>query len=150
MADPNGPALPSPIVAVGAVIWNEKQEVVLIRRAKPPRKGQWSIPGGRVEWGETLHDALLREVREETGLSVEIAGLIEIVDAVTRDDAGMVARHYVLIDFAARHVSGELCAGTDAEAACWVPYDRIGEFGLWSETQRIIQQSARARAEDHG
>lgn len=133
---------PYPIVAVGAVVWNASGEVVLIRRGKPPLQGEWSIPGGRVEWGETLQDAVLREILEETGLSVEIVGPIETVDAVTRNEAGGVLRHYVLCDFAARAVAGVLKAGSDAEDAIWVPLSRIGEYGLWNETRRIIEKSA--------
>ena len=81
-----------PLVAVGAVIWNEKGEIVLIQRAKEPHKGQWSIPGGRVEWGETLHEAIVREIREETGLEVRIAGFIEAVDSIGHDKDGTVTQ----------------------------------------------------------
>jgi 8-oxo-dGTP diphosphatase len=135
----------SPIVGVGAVILNEQSEVVLIRRSKEPRGGEWSIPGGRVEWGETLHEALLREVREETGLLVEIGGLIDVVDAVTRSPSGEVAGHYVLVDFVTRPVGGELCAGSDAAEALWVPYTALSEYSLWSETCRIIDTAMRMR-----
>ena len=146
MTEPLPSVSPSPVLAVGAVIWNDRKEIVLIRRGQAPRKGQWSIPGGKVDWGETLRDAILREVREETSLSVDVIGLIEIVDSVTRDELGAVAHHYVLIDFTARWVSGELRAGSDAEEARWVAYDRIGEYELWSETRRIIAASERASA----
>jgi ADP-ribose pyrophosphatase YjhB (NUDIX family) len=126
---------------VGAVIWNAKREVVLIRRGKAPRESQWSIPGGHVEWGESVRDALLREVREETGLSVEIAGLVDVVDLLAPDDAGDIARHYVLIDFAAWLSGGELRAGSDAIEARWVPYTQLADYPLWSETRRIIEAS---------
>ena len=135
-------AKPSPVLGVGAVVWNKKQEIVLIRRGKEPRLGQWSIPGGHLEWGETVHDAALREIREETGLTAEISGLLDVVDSLSRDPSGSVARHYVLVDFAARWVSGELRAGSDASDARWVPYTRIGEYGLWRETIRIIDLCA--------
>lgn len=144
MIESNSPPRLAPALGVGAVIWNAKRELVLIRRGKAPRKGQWSIPGGRVEWGETLQDALLREVREETGLSVGIIGLIEIIDSFTRNEAGAVTMHYVLVDFTARLVSGELQAGSDADEARWIPYGEIDAFGLWSETKRIIAASERA------
>jgi 8-oxo-dGTP diphosphatase len=142
MNDSTHSGSPHPVIAVGAVIWNEKGEVVLIRRGKPPRKGEWSIPGGRVEWGETLRDAVLREIMEETGLGVEILGSIETLDSIARDEAGGVLRHYVLADFAAKAVSGSLKAGSDAEDAIWVPFGRIGDYGLWKETRRIIEKSA--------
>jgi 8-oxo-dGTP diphosphatase len=128
-----------PIVGVGAVIWNEKNEIVLIRRGQEPRRGQWSIPGGRLEWGEPVKDAILREVREETGLVVEIAGFIDVVDSVTRDEAGTVSHHYVLIDFSARYLSGDISAGSDAADARWVPYTALAEYSLWTETRRIIE-----------
>jgi 8-oxo-dGTP diphosphatase len=135
----------SPIVGVGAVIWNADHQIVLIRRGKEPRMGEWSIPGGRLEWGEGLREALLREVREETGLTVEIENLIDVVDSITRDPMGAVLRHYVLIDFTARHVAGALRCGSDAAEARWVPYGGIGEYALWTETRRIIDTSARMR-----
>ena len=131
----------SPVLGVGAVIWNDRQEIVLIRRGKAPRQDQWSIPGGHLEWGESLHDAVLREVMEETGLRVEIVGLIDTVDLIARDEEGGVTRHYVLIDFAARVVSGELRAGSDAAEARWVPFAALQDYGLWSETLRIIEDS---------
>lgn len=131
----------SPALGVGAVIWNDKNEVVLIRRGKEPRRDQWSIPGGHLEWGESLHDAILREVREETGLVVEIAGLIDTVDLIMRDASGDVTRHYVLIDFATRVVAGELRAGSDAAEARWVAFSALSDYPLWSETRRIIEES---------
>src|SRR5258708_2208709 len=130
-------ALPraSPIVGVGAVIWNSDNQVVLIRRGQEPRLGEWSIPGGKPGWGEGLREALLREVREETALAVEIEGLIDVVDSISKDPTGAVQRHYVLIDFTVRHVAGVLRAGSDAAEARWVPYGRIGEYPLWTETR---------------
>ncbi len=134
-----------PIVGVGAVIWNDRHEIVLIRRGQEPRLGEWSIPGGRLEWGESVRDAIRREVREETGLEVEIAGLIDVVDSVTRDGSGQVVRHYVLVDFSVRYVSGTLRAGSDAAEAHWVAYKALDEFPLWTETRRIVDASARMR-----
>jgi len=133
----------SPVLGVGAVIWNDKDEVVLIRRGEEPRRDQWSIPGGHLEWGESLHDAILREVREETGLVVEIAGLIDTVDLIMQDGSGEVTRHYVLIDFATRAVAGQLRAGSDAAEARWVAFSALGDYPLWSETRRIIEESRR-------
>jgi mutator protein MutT len=133
----------APVLGVGAVIWNDRDEIVLIRRGKAPRRDQWSIPGGHLEWGETLRDAVRREVMEETGLTVEIVGLIDAVDFVTRDGSGEAARHYVLIDFAARRIAGELTAGSDAAEARWVPFSALDDYRLWSETRRVIEESRR-------
>jgi mutator protein MutT len=132
-------------VGVGAVIWNETGEIVLIRRGQAPRLGEWSIPGGKLEWGESLREGVLREVREETGLTVEITGLIDAVDSVTRDAAGAILHHYVLIDFHARYVAGELSAGGDAAEARWAAFASLSEYSLWTETRRIIETAQRMR-----
>ena len=131
----------SPLIGVGAVVWDARDEILLIRRGKPPRLNEWSIPGGHLEWGETLVDGARREVREETGVEVEITGLIDAVDSIEHDESGVTVRHYVLINFAARLISGELKAGSDALEARWVPYSAIGDYALWSETLRIIEAS---------
>ncbi|GAB4537987.1 MAG: NUDIX hydrolase [Parvularculaceae bacterium] len=129
-----------PIIGVGAVVW-KGDEILLVRRAAPPLEGQWSIPGGKLEYGERSRDAALREVREETGVEAEILGLIDTVDAVIRHDDGRIDRHYVLIDFAARYVSGAPRAGGDAAEARWVAAAKSDELVKWNETRRIIGQS---------
>jgi 8-oxo-dGTP diphosphatase len=128
----------SPIAGVGAVITNSTGELLLIRRGHPPRAGQWSIPGGKVEWGETIREALLREILEETGLTIEIERLIDVVDLVMRDESGHIAGHYVLIDFKAAYIEGELRAGSDAEEARWVDPAALDQYALWDETRRVI------------
>lgn len=128
----------SPIAGVGAVISNDAGQVLLIRRGEPPRLGQWSIPGGKLEWGESLKEGLRREIREETGLVIEIERLIDVVDLLTRDAAGDVIGHYVLIDFKAVHVSGDLRAGSDAAEVRWVDPAALDQYALWDETRRVI------------
>ena len=132
------------IVGVGAVVWDDKGQVLLIRRANPPRQGQWSLPGGKVEFGEPLQAAAQREVREETGLEVEILGLIDAVDAI--HPPGAEDAHYVLIDYGARVVSGAAVAGSVAAEVMWVPYAELAAIPLWAETRRVIGLSA----ERHG
>ena len=128
-----------PIPAVG-VVCLRGDEVLLIRRGKPPLAGDWSLPGGRLEWGETLQDAALRELREETGVSAELLGLIDVVDGrFPAAEPGDDDRHYVLIDYAARWVCGEPQAGDDAAVAAFHPISQIGTLGLWSETVRVIE-----------
>jgi ADP-ribose pyrophosphatase YjhB (NUDIX family) len=131
------------LVGVGAVIWNADGQVLLIRRTKAPGAGHWSLPGGKVERGETLEQALRREVREETGLEVEILGLAGVAE-ITGDAAiGSGWRHYVLIDYGVRATSGVARAGSDAADATWFAYADLAGLGLWSETLRVIAESAR-------
>jgi 8-oxo-dGTP diphosphatase len=129
------------IVAVAAVIWDENARFLLIRRSKPPRQGQWSLPGGKVEFGEPLREAVLREIREETGLEIELLGLIDAVDAIR--PPGVPDGHYVLIDYGARVVSGVAEAASDAAEIRWVPYADLPDVSLWDETRRVITLSAR-------
>ncbi|MFN7497412.1 MAG: NUDIX hydrolase [Hyphomonadaceae bacterium] len=132
-------AKPVPIPAVGIVCFNDDGQVLLIRRGNPPRQGEWSMPGGKLEWGEKAVDAALRELAEETGVTGEILGLIDVVDGIfTSRTTGNVTRHYVLIDYVARYLSGTVAAGDDASEARFVALDTIETYGLWDETIRII------------
>jgi 8-oxo-dGTP diphosphatase len=128
----------NPVPAVG-VVCLRGDEVLLIRRGTPPRVGEWSLPGGRLEWGETVADAALRELREETGVEAELAGLIDVVDGLfPAQDETDVERHYVLIDFAARWASGEPRGGDDAAEAAFHPLAKLDELVAWDETRRVI------------
>jgi len=113
-------------------------DVLLIRRGKPPRAGEWSLPGGRIEWGESPQDAALRELGEETGVEAEILGLLDVVDGAFRGPDGALQAHYVLIDYAARWRSGEPVAGDDAVEARFWPAAEAMALVQWSETRRII------------
>ena len=124
---------PPPVPAVGVVCLRD-DAVLLIRRGKPPRQGEWSLPGGRIEAGERAIDAALRELTEETGVTARITGLIDVVDCIFAE-AGL---HYLLIDYAAEWVSGEPVAGDDALEARFVPLDQVDTLIDWSETRRII------------
>lgn len=133
-------SLSSPIPAVG-VVCLRGDAVLLIRRGKPPKKGEWSLPGGRIEPGERAMDAALRELVEETGVTARITALIDVVDGIF-SEAGL---HYVLIDYAAEWVSGEPVAGGDTLEARFVPLDQIEALIDWSETRRIIALAASQR-----
>lgn len=126
-----------PLVAVGVVVI-KGDEILLIRRNKPPNPGSWSIPGGAQELGETTIQAAIREVREETAVTIENLHFLDIIDLIDRDPEGRVKHHYTLIDYAANYHSGTLMAGDDAEQAKWVPIEQISEYSLWSETEKII------------
>jgi 8-oxo-dGTP diphosphatase len=128
-----------PTPAVGVVCFNDKGEVLLIRRGTPPRLGEWSIPGGRLEWGETTKAGALRELREETSVEAQLVGLIDVVDGIfTSRSNGDVTRHYVLIDYVALYISGTPTPGDDAAEARFVPMSDLQEYDLWDETVRVI------------
>ena len=130
-----------PIIAVGAVIENNAGEILLVRRGRPPRKGEWSIPGGKVELGERVQMALKREVTEETGLKIELVGLIDIVDSFISDDEGKMVYHHVLLDYAALAVSACEKPGDDVQELKWISREKLGRLPMWSETRRIIEAS---------
>ncbi len=134
----------TPVPAVG-VVCLKGAEVLLIRRGTPPRQGEWSLPGGRIEPGERGMDAALRELREETGVEARLVGLIDVVDGIF-PDAG---RHYVLIDYVAEWLSGDPCPGDDAIEAEFMSVAEALDRVSWDETRRIIQAGlAMARPAD--
>lgn len=128
-------ALPTPAVGVVCL---RGDEVLLIRRGKPPRMGQWSLPGGRIEPGERATDAALRELMEETGVTARITSLLDVVDGIFPE----ADRHYVLIDYAAEWLSGEPVAGDDALEARFIPLAEAEALIDWSETRRMIALAA--------
>jgi mutator protein MutT len=130
----------APLVGVGAVIVDEGR-VLLIRRGTDPMKGQWSLPGGLLELGESLTDAVVREVREETGLTVESMELIELLNRIQRQNE-RVQYHYVVADYLCRVVGGVLRAASDAEEVRWTEraeWNNADVLGLDSETLRVIK-----------
>ncbi len=133
-----------PWVGVGVVVFKH-DNVLLVQRAKPPRAGTWSIPGGMQELGETAQQAGIREVREETGITVAIDGLIDIIDVILPAEDGRIRTHYTLIDYHAHWLSGDPKAADDAHDARWVRLDALAGYRLWSETLRVIRESARVR-----
>jgi ADP-ribose pyrophosphatase YjhB (NUDIX family) len=120
----------------------------MIRRGKPPREGQWSLPGGGQKLGETAFAAARREVQEETGLAVEVLGLVDVVDSIRRDTDGRVQYHYTLVDVlavVAPGASSQPAAGGDAAEAAWFGFDDLAGLDLWSETKRIIDLAREMR-----
>ncbi len=133
-----------PMVGVGVVVWRGP-ELLLIQRGKAPRAGSWSLPGGMQELGETVRETATREVREETGVEIDVTHLIDVVDTITRDEAGRVRMQYTLVDFAAEWRSGDAVAGSDAAGVQWINPHELGPLNLWKETLRVIEMSAAAR-----
>lgn len=129
-----------PIVGVGAVIVDQGR-VLLVKRGSPPLLGEWSLPGGVVELGETLRGAAEREAREETGLIVKAGEVLEVLDRIIPDENGAPQYHYVLIDFLCVVHGGMLHAGSDAGDACWVRENELGKFKLEQPAIEVIRKA---------
>ncbi len=127
----------APRVGIGIVLLRG-DEVLLVRRGKPPGVGQWSLPGGAQELGETAEECARRELYEETGLRAGPVHMVAHVDSIHRDDEDRVQYHYTILDFAARYEGGELAPGDDVDDAAWVYPDRFDDYALWPEARRVI------------
>jgi ADP-ribose pyrophosphatase YjhB (NUDIX family) len=126
-----------PLVGIGIVVL-KGDTVLLVRRGRPPALGEWSLPGGAQELGETAEHAARRELQEETGLTVGALTLVANVDSIHRDPDGRVRFHYTILDFATRWDGGDPVPGDDVSAVAWVPLDRLGDYALWDEAVRVI------------
>jgi 8-oxo-dGTP diphosphatase len=126
----------TPIVSVGAFVFDRDGRVLLVERARPPSAGMWTVPGGRLERGETLAQAVSREVREETGLVVEVGALACVVERMADD------YHFVILDYLGRVIGGTLAAGSDARAARFVDDAELQTLPL---TEGLVELIARAR-----
>lgn len=136
----------APVAAVGGVVI-DGDRVLLVKRALPPRQGEWSLPGGQLELGESLQEGVRREVREETGIDVIVGPLVEVFDRVHRDDAGRIRYHFVIADFLCAPAGGVLRAGDDAADARWVRHDEVAALGVNTFAADVIARAFRLRAE---
>ena len=134
-----------PLIGVGAIIVQDGQ-VVLVKRGHPPLQGEWSIPGGVLEVGETLREGVIREAREETGLEIEPLDLLGVFDRMMRDKKGHVLYHYVLVDFLCRVTGGDLQAAGDADEARWFEPAEIADLPLPKDTAEVIQTGLKKAA----
>jgi ADP-ribose pyrophosphatase YjhB (NUDIX family) len=130
----------APVVGVGAVVVGPDGRVLIVRRGRPPLEGQWSLPGGHVELGETLVDALVREVHEETGLAVVPGPIVETFDRIQRSADGRVEYHFVIVDFLCRAAETAAVAGDDAAAVAWVAGDQLETYGVHPHAARVIRR----------
>jgi 8-oxo-dGTP diphosphatase len=126
-----------PFVGVGAVVVDSGR-VLIVKRKYDPLAGQWSIPGGGVEVGETLEDCVAREILEETGLTIAVGPVIEVLDRITRDDDGRVRYHFVLVDYLCWPVGGELRASSDVADVRFVDPSELAPFQLTAKAADVI------------
>ncbi|HEY6391935.1 MAG TPA: NUDIX hydrolase [Bryobacteraceae bacterium] len=129
-----------PFLGVGALIF-EEGKLLLVERAKEPLKGYWSLPGGIVEAGEKLEDAIRREVLEETGLEIESLSMFEIFERLIPDAEGKAEYHYVLIDYLCRPCGGKLQAASDVSGVAWVPERNLRDYRLTEGTLSVIERA---------
>jgi len=134
-----------PLIGVGVVVVKQGR-VLLVRRAKAPLAGRWSLPGGRQRLGERVRDTARREVREETGLDVEVTALLDVIDSLVRVEAGELAYHYTLVDFLAEWRAGGAVAASDAAEVVWADPADLARYELWDETVRVIRLAVEQRA----
>jgi 8-oxo-dGTP diphosphatase len=132
-----------PLVGIGIVLLRG-DEVLLVKRGKPPAMGAWSLPGGGQELGETAQAGARRELLEETGVTAGPLTLIAHVDSIHRDAGGRVEYHYTILDFGAEWVGGEAVAGDDVSDVAWVRLDDLDRYELWDEALRVINKTVSA------
>lgn len=125
---------------MGAIIV-QAERILLVRRSNPPLQGEWSIPGGLVETGETTKEAIVREVREETGLEIEVVRLAEVFERILRDRESRVQYHFVLIDYLCQVIAGEACAASDVSEVRWVKTDQLEKLAVAPETCEVIRRT---------
>jgi mutator protein MutT len=129
-----------PIVGVGGVVIRNER-ALLIRRGSAPLEGEWSIPGGMLEVGETLLEGVQRELLEETAIEVKILDLIEVFERVTRDEAGQLKYHFVILDYLCEAVRGDAQAGSDVTDVAWSRESELSEYSLTPSAVRVIQKA---------
>lgn len=126
-----------PQLGVGAIVCH-KNKILLVLRGKEPSKNQWAIPGGKVMPGESLHEAVEREILEETGVVIRAGEMAYQFEFIERDADGALRYHYVVLDFFAEYLSGEPCAGDDAAETRWVPFDELEQLALNPTTKDLL------------
>ena len=135
-----------PVVGVGAIILDGDQ-ILLEKRKNSPGKGKWTVPGGLVDLGENVEQAIIREVKEETGLEVYDPRLVDVVNYISLGERGSVMYHYVIIDYLVTVKEGKPKASSDADALKWVPFSEVEEYDL-TESFRLFFQRNRQKLEN--
>ncbi len=131
----------APLVGVGVITFNSENKVLLVKRGNEPSKGLWSLPGGLVELGERVREAGVREVKEECNIDIEPEDVISVVDLILEDSEGKVKYHYILIDYLARYIGGEIEPQSDVVDADWFSYDELEELNIPEVTRNVLEKA---------
>lgn len=134
----------APVVGVGGVIF-DGSSVLLAKRGQEPAKGTWSLPGGAVELGEKVIEALKREIREEIGIEIEVGGLVRVLDRILQDEGKRIRYHYIIVDYWGWKVSGEPKPGSDTSDLCFVPLNQIEKKDIHRDVRETILMAAELR-----
>lgn len=131
----------APLVGVGVVVFNQLKQVLLVKRGNEPAKGLWAIPGGNVELGEQVRETAIRELLEECNLVIEPQDLLGIVDLIMKDKNNRVQYHYILIDYLAKYISGELQPQSDVTEAGWFALDELRNLPIPEVTLKVLHKA---------
>lgn len=138
-----------PFAAIGVVVWRG-DELLLIKRAKPPREGQWGIIGGALETGETHFEAAIREAREEAGIEIEPFAVITAIDSISKDTSGKTEFHYSIIEVNAQLLSGEPKPSAEISEYRWVLPAALQKIDVWTELKRVVALAEQQRSDVRG
>ncbi len=131
----------APMVGVGVIVFNNKKKVLLVKRGNEPSKGLWSLPGGMIELGERVREAGIREVKEECNIDIEPDDVFSVVDLILEDADGKVKYHYILIDYLAKFIGGELVPQSDVMDADWFSQAQIVELDIPEVTRGVLAKA---------
>jgi len=129
----------APAVGIGGIVLKD-ESILLVKRGNPPNQGCWGVPGGCLELGETLREGVAREVREECGIEIEVGELFDVFETFQKDEEGRLEFHYVLLDFIARHISGDPVPGGDALECRFIPLANVREYDLTPGVRELLDR----------
>jgi 8-oxo-dGTP diphosphatase len=131
----------TPLVGVGVITFNSKNQILLVKRGNEPSKGLWSLPGGMIELGERVREAAIREVKEECNIDIEPEDVISVVDLILTEPDGKVKYHYILIDYLAKYIGGEITPQSDVVDAAWFSQEELGALDIPEVTKNVIAKA---------
>lgn len=131
----------SPLIGVGAIVFNDEDKILLIERGNDPHQGLWAFPGGMIELGEKIDDALKREVKEECNIEIHVEGIADGFDLILKDDDGDVRFHYIILNYYATYINGDLLPGDDVNDAQWFSYDDVDSLNIPDMARQAIDKA---------